>query len=329
MTVTYKPAKREGIPLLLGVAGGTGSGKTYSALRLAKGIAGGRRFAFVDTENRRALHYADLFDFDHAELHAPFRPARYLEAIRAADAEGYPVIVVDSMSHEHAGEGGLLEWHEEILDRMAGKDYKARERLTFAAWVEPKSGPEGHKKLVTALTSLRAHVILCFRAEPKIEIVKNAQGKTEVRPARAPDKGLDGWIPVSEKMLPYELTSSFLLLAEQPGIPRPIKLQEQHKPFVPLDKPLDEEVGRKLAEWAGGSGSAVEPRPPAGELEVGDLTVAAFNRLVEEERIPGDLVRETGGRLFPGKSKSKMSAAERGQLARELLEIIGAQGVLS
>ena len=41
------------------ISGGTGSGKTFSAMRLASGIAGGKPFAVIDTENRRALHYAD------------------------------------------------------------------------------------------------------------------------------------------------------------------------------------------------------------------------------------------------------------------------------
>jgi hypothetical protein len=41
--------------------------------------------------------------------------------------------------------------------------------------------------------------------------------------------GLDGWIPIAEKNLPYELTASFLLMADKPGVPKPIKLQEQHQ----------------------------------------------------------------------------------------------------
>ena len=72
----FKPAERKNVSLLVGLAGGTGSGKTMSAFRLAKGICGDKRFAVVDTENGRASHYADMFDFDVAELRAPFRPER-------------------------------------------------------------------------------------------------------------------------------------------------------------------------------------------------------------------------------------------------------------
>lgn len=81
MTVTFRPAVRENVPLLLGLAGGTGSGKTWSAMALAKGLAGDARFAVIDTENGRATHYADDFTFDVTDLTAPFRPETYGEAI--------------------------------------------------------------------------------------------------------------------------------------------------------------------------------------------------------------------------------------------------------
>jgi len=53
--------------------------------------------------------------------------------------------------------------------------------------------------------------------------------------------------------LPFELAASFLLMADAPGVPRPIKLPDQLRPLVPLDSPLSEDVGRALGEWAAGS----------------------------------------------------------------------------
>src|SRR3982751_4549937 len=100
MPFSFRPAARENVGLLIGLSGGTGSGKTFTAMRLAKGIAGDKPFAVIDTEAGRAKHYADQFKFDHGDLKPPFRPDAYLEAIVAADAAGYPVIAVDSMSHE-------------------------------------------------------------------------------------------------------------------------------------------------------------------------------------------------------------------------------------
>src|SRR5690606_33406969 len=106
MSYEFRPAKREQVSLLIGVAGASGSGKTYSALRLATGLCNGKGMAVIDTEAGRALHYADQFKFDHCDMRPPFRPDAYRAAIEAADTKGYDVIVIDSVSHEWAGEGG-------------------------------------------------------------------------------------------------------------------------------------------------------------------------------------------------------------------------------
>jgi hypothetical protein len=248
MTITFRPAERTKVSLLIGIAGGTGSGKTYSAMRLASGIAGTRRFAVIDTEAGRASHYANQFVFDVAELSPPFSPAAYEEAILAADAAGYPVIVVDSMSHEWAGDGGILDMQEAEFTRMG-----SREGAKMASWIKPKMQ---HKQMMQKLLQIRAHLILCFRAEQKIEIIKDEKGKTQIVPKESLT-GLDGWIPVTEKTVPFELTASFLMTADAPGYPKPIKLQEQHRALFPLDHPIDEQSGQLVAHWATGG------KPPA------------------------------------------------------------------
>ena len=242
MTFQFKPAVRENVGLLIGLAGGTGSGKTYSAMRLASGIAGNRPFAVIDTEAGRAKHYADQFRFDHGDLCAPFRPDAYIEAIQAADRAGYPVIVVDSMSHVWAGNGGVLDWQEEEFERMGGRDSSK-----VASWIKPKTA---HKRMVQTMLQVRAHLILCFRAEEKIEIVKE-EGKTKIVPKLGPT-GLHGWMPVCEKTLPFELTASFLMTADAPGVPKPIKLQEQHRALFPAGVPVTEQSGQMIAQWASG-----------------------------------------------------------------------------
>ena len=129
---TFRPAVRENVGLLIGLAGASGSGKTYTAMRLAAGIAGDKPFCVIDTEAGRAKHYADMFRFDHGDLTPPFSPDRYADAIMAADKAGYPVIVVDSVSHVWAGDGGVLDWQDKELDRMAGDDWKKREACKMA-----------------------------------------------------------------------------------------------------------------------------------------------------------------------------------------------------
>jgi hypothetical protein len=311
MSVEFRPAKRENVPLLLGLAGGTGSGKTMSALRLARGIAGGEPFAIIDTENGRAKHYAEAFpEMRHAAIAAPFRPAKYADAIQDADRQGFGVIVVDSASHEWAGDGGCLDWHDELMGGDQAKN--------LSSWIEPK---RSHKKMVTRLLQVKAHVILCFRAEPKVEAVKeDGRWKIIAKPSLT---GLDGWIPISEKMLPYELTASFLLMADKPGIPRPIKLPGDLAPFVPLDQEIGEETGQRLAEWARGAA------PESGDIDFGaatslgvtgakSLTATEFNEKVAAAGVSHQKIAGVGRSLFPGRSSKDLDAAERGRLWAEL-----------
>lgn len=244
---TFRPALRENVSLIIGMIGGTGSGKTYSAMTLASGMSAGKRFAVIDTENGRAKHYADAFQFDHCDIAPPFRPDAYIAAIQAADKAGYGVIVVDSMSHVWAGDGGILDWQDDELTRMAGDDWKKREACKMAAWIKPKLA---HKQMVQKLLQVKAHLILCFRAEEKVEIVKE-DGKTKIQPKQSLT-GREGWIPICEKNLPFELTASFLLLASRPGVPNPIKLQEQHRALFPAGSVINAEAGRRVAEWATG-----------------------------------------------------------------------------
>lgn len=275
MSIVFQKAVRENVGLWINLIGPSGSGKTYTAMRLASGIAGDKPFALIDTENRRGLHYADQFNFDHASLEPPFRPGAYAEAVRAADAAGYPVIVIDSGSHVWAGEGGVLDWQEEEYQRMGG-----REAVKIAAWIKPKIA---HKKMVQEFLRVKAHIILCLRAEEKIEIVKGANGKTEIREKKSLTSK-EGWIPICDKNLPFEATVSFLLHADRPGVPDPIKLQEQHKALFPLDRPITEESGKQLAVWASGGSTS---KPTVEPLEVRrDKSIKHFAALgVSIERV--------------------------------------------
>jgi hypothetical protein len=264
--ISFRPAVRENVGLWINLVGGTGGGKTFTAFRLATGIAGDKPFAVIDTENRRALHYADRFKFHHAELRPPFRPEAYADAVLAADQAGYPVIVIDSGSHVWAGDGGVLDWQEEELAAMVKRaaerggtrsEWQIRESGKMSAWIKPKMA---HKHMVQKFLQVRAHIILCLRAEEKIEMVKGKDGKTEIQKKQSL-VGKDGWIPICDKNLPFEATCSFLLLAGNPGIPHPIKLQEQHRAIFPLDKPIDEESGKRLAAWAAGGASQTTGQP--------------------------------------------------------------------
>ena len=280
MGYKFERAKRSNVPLLIGLAGGTGSGKTWSAMLLAQGLSGGKPFAVVDTENGRANLYADDFEFDRVGLEAPFTAEKYLEAIQDGDKAGYPVIIVDSASHEYAGEGGLLDQQEAELERMAGSDYQKRERVKMASWIKPKMR---HKTFVTKLLQVNAHLILCFRAEPKTEMTK-VNGKTVVQEKKGLI-GLRGWFPVTEKNLPYEMTAYFLLDQDKPGIPHPIKLISHHKAMFPADKQITVSAGEQLAAWAAGGSSKA---PVNGSASNSDR-VADFEILMGEASTKSEL----------------------------------------
>lgn len=239
MTFSFLPAKREQVSLLIALAGASGSGKTMSALRLAHGMSPDGKIAFIDTEARRGLHYADNFQFMHSDMRPPFKPARFIEGIRAAEEAGAEVVIVDSFSHEYDGEGGIMDW----ADELAAKGVKSP-----GNWKDPKMA---HKKMMNALLQCRASLIFCLRADEKIEIIRE-DGRTQVRPL--------GWVPICEKRFMYEMTASFTLTPDNPGRPNyrlPHKVQDQHRDMFPEGSFIDEEAGRRLSEWSRGG----EPVP--------------------------------------------------------------------
>lgn len=236
MTFTFRPAAREDVGLLIALAGASGSGKTFSALRLATGLANGKPIAFIDTEARRGLHYADRFAFMHADMTPPFRPERFVEAIQAAEKAGAGVVIIDSMSHEYEGVGGIMEWADELAERGVKSP---------GNWKEPKLA---HRRMMQALLQARSHLIFCLRADEKIEIVREG-GRTQVRPL--------GWMPICEKRFMFEMTASFTLTPDAPGRIRydlPHKCQEQHRGMFADGGQVTEDAGAALAAWARGEG---------------------------------------------------------------------------
>lgn len=236
--IEFRRAVRNRSYLCIGLIGPSGSGKTFSALTMAAGMADGGKIALLDTEAGRSLHYSDLFNFDVSNINPPFRPAVYSEAIVAAEQAGYDVIIVDSMSHEHFGNGGLLDWHDEELSRMAGNDQAKRERCNMAAWIAPKVG---HKHMMRTIARIGADIIMCFRAERKTAM-RQINGKLEVMDL--------GWQPICEKNMPYEMTCSLLLDADRPGIPQPVKIEQHHRSAFKHNKQIDRSCGEALAAWA-------------------------------------------------------------------------------
>ena len=254
MTVVFRPAIRQSSRLLIGLAGGTGSGKTYSALLLATGLTGrDGKIAMIDTEQGRSQVYApaegeapdfkSTFSFVSAYLHPPFTPERYEEHIVAGAefvGEG-GVVIIDSMSHEWEGPGGLLEQANTIAMDLSAKHNKSPDIYAFPSWREPK---RQHQKLVNKLLQLPCHLVLCFRAKEKMKMV----------PGRQPVS--IGLQPIMEDGLPYEMSIFAMLKASAPGVPE-FTLKAIALPFPKIikqigTKPIDESFGRSLRDYAQG-----------------------------------------------------------------------------
>lgn len=245
------PARRERVPLLVGIYGPSGSGKTYSALRLAEGmrrVAGGEIFV-IDTEARRALHYADRFAFRHVDFRAPFSPDDYRAALAHCIDKGARVLVIDNMSHEHEGQGGVLEWQQAEEERLATAWKSTRDKVKISAWQEPK---RARMRLINAIIQAGVNAVFCFRAKEKIRPV----------PGRSPEAR--GWQPVGGEEFIFEMTTTALLMPGSNGIPewnpphddekamlkRPAQFRELYERHA--GQAFSEDMGEAMARWADG-----------------------------------------------------------------------------
>lgn len=156
-------ATRKAAPVSVFMQGVSGSGKTYSSLLLARGLAGlGQKIGIIDTEGGRSLIYADDPDiggFEHLPFEAPFSPERFAKAADAAVKAGWKAIVIDTLSLEHDGEGGLLDMADAEEQKLLAKNPNNR-ATSQQKWTQPKLA---HKRLLNHLCGLPAHVIGCFR----------------------------------------------------------------------------------------------------------------------------------------------------------------------
>lgn len=262
-----RPAVREKTPLLLGLVGPSGTGKTYSALRLATGIqrvTGGDIFV-IDTEARRSMHYAPdkgetpnpakgKFGFRIVPFGAPFGPLEYLKAIEHCVKKGAKTIIVDSMSHEHEGPGGVLEMHEQETKRLAKAWKCSEDKAKMSAWGKPKSE---RRRMINTIMQMDANFIFGFRAKAKLKI------------ERGKDPAPRGFMPLAGEEFVYEMTARFLLLPGANGRPtltsnfegerEIIKIPSQFRElFSKPGEQLSESLGVLMAQWAAGA-EAPEP----------------------------------------------------------------------
>lgn len=190
MTIQIRRAVRKKAKLRLGMAGPSGSGKTYSALLLAFGLGG--KIGMIDTEHGSGDLYADLGDYDIINVDAPYTVKKYRDAIRAFEDAGYDVIIIDSLSHAWAGDGGLLDKQGKIAD--SGKPGMN----SYSAWrtITPE-----HNGLVEAMLTSPCHIIATMRSKQEYVQEKNDNGKTVIKKV--------GMSPIQRDGMEYEFTVMF------------------------------------------------------------------------------------------------------------------------
>ena len=226
--IQFKKAVKDVIKVKLAVCGVSNSGKTYSALRLAKGLVGAEgKIAFVDTEHNSACLYASLFDFDVVNMNPPYHPLKFTQSIDAAINQSYDVVILDSISPEWAGDGGVLDI-KGSLDERGGNQ--------FSNWRKPT---ELHNKFIDKILSAPIHIICCMRSKQDYMMIQDSKGKT------VPKKV--GLAPIQREGIEYEFSLVFDIALNHRA--KVEKDRTQVFKDIEEDFLITEDTGKLIRDW--------------------------------------------------------------------------------
>lgn len=242
--MSFAKASRKKIKLKLGICGGSGSGKTYSALRLASGL--GSKIAVIDTENGSASLYSDKFAFDTLDMSPPFTHEKFIAAIRDAEAGGYDTLVIDSASHFWEG---VLEYKSK-LDARGGNSY--------TNW---NDAGQKFKGILDAVLQSKLHVICCMRSKMDYVQEKDERGKTTIKKV--------GLAPIMRDGIQYEFTTVWDV--DQNHMAQSSK--DRTGLFGDGIEQITEDHGRRLLAWME-SGAPAIPSNPKTDPETGETRTA-------------------------------------------------------
>jgi hypothetical protein len=219
----FKKAERTKLKLRLGIEGPSGSGKTYSSLRIATGLVGeSGKIGVVDTENNSASLYSEKFNFEVGVLNPPYKPETFVEYIKEAE-NIFDCVILDSISHEWIGQGGVLEIH----DTMPGNPW-----INWAK-VNPR-----HDAFVNAILQCKTHIICTMRSKQTHVQEQDSSGKQVIRKAGMQPQQRDG--------IDYELTAVLTM-----DISNQCQGTKDRSGLFPIGdwfRPT-EETGKKLLNW--------------------------------------------------------------------------------
>jgi hypothetical protein len=245
----FQKARRSSSKLRLALTGPAGSGKTYSSLQIAKGLGG--KIAMIDTERGSGSLYANICDYDVLRIDPPFEPRKYIEGIKAAEEAGYDLLIIDSLSHAWAGEGGILTIHDRTAKSV---------RNSFDAWREVT--PQ-HNQLVDAILASTCHIIVSMRTKTGYEVTSE-NGKTKVSKV--------GLAPIQREGLEYEFTCVLDL-----GVDGHVATASKDRTglFDGTRLTPTSEMGKTLLNWLNNSEISTELE----KISDADRLAEAFNQL--------------------------------------------------
>lgn len=261
----FAKATRKKCKMKLSLQGPSGSGKTYSALLLAKGITGDlSKVAVIDTENGSSNLYAKLGAYSVLNLEAPFTPEKYIEALQCAIQEGFECVIIDSLSHEWFGTGGILEIHS----NMQGNSFTNWSKLT------PR-----HNALIETIVSSDIHILATLRSKTEY-VIQQVNGKN------IPEKV--GLKSVQRDDTEYEFTISF-------------ELNKNFMSTVSKDRTglfknqpelvINEQVGKRIMEWCN-SEDSTHSKDDVKERIMKCDSLSVLNEIYAENPEFRDLFRE-------------------------------------
>jgi hypothetical protein len=216
-------AKRKQAKIKMALQGPSGSGKTMGALLIGYGLCGNwGKIAVIDTENYSASLYAHLGSYTVVNITAPYSPEKYIDAIKLCEQAGMDVIIIDSISHEWEGSGGILEVHGNMLGN------------SFTNW--SKLTPR-HNALVQIILQSKAHIIATIRSKQEY-VLSERNGK------QVPEKvGMKG---VTRDGMDYEFTLVFDVDIKHNAI------ASKDRTGLFMDKPdvkITPQIGQQILEW--------------------------------------------------------------------------------
>ena len=220
--MAFVKAKKEKIWTKVLLGGSSGSGKTYSALRLATGLAKkcGSGIAAIDTEAGRIRYYANEFDFSDMQLTEPFTPEKYIEAINEAVGSGFKVLIIDSISHE-------WNYCVDVHDKMPGNSWTNWSKVT------PR-----HDAFMEKILQAPIHIIATVRGKDEY-VLEEKNGKQTPKKVGLGFKQRDG--------VEYNYTATFNI-AQDTHIAEATK--DNTHIFEGRYEVLTEKDGEALYDWA-------------------------------------------------------------------------------